>query len=416
MGHHLPVRMLAWLPRRTWIVLALVVVALLGWLVVYLHGPNDHGDITLYHRYALAFWTGPRPLRSLPAEYPLLSVIPFSLTLLPPLPDTVTVFALWMLVLLVAGLAAMARRESPRVAEVCAVYLAVGGFATLLGRYDLVPAAITVAAYWTARERRFTLAYALVAAGTLLKLYPGLLLPLVALEQYRALGRDPLRSLPPWPVLAGVALCGGLVASGFAAARLLDPADWLGPLAYNAHRPIQIESVPATLLWASGLAGFRVSPNRSFHSYNLVGPLAQPIGLAAEVAMVLGLLWVYWRTAAGRLDLGRGMAACLLVVICTGRVLSPQYLAWFLPLVAIVERDWDVAWLLVGAATTLVFPFAYREVHPVGSGPPPEFPLPLLGAIALRNVLLVAAAVRFLRRPGARSEAEPRRLSRAPVA
>jgi hypothetical protein len=407
--------MLGWLPRRTWMVLALVVAALLGWVALYLHGPWDHGDITLYHRYALDFWTGPRALRSLPAEYPLLSLIPFSLTLLPPLPDTVTVFALWMLALFVAGIVAVARRESPRVAEVTAVSLAVGGCATLLGRYDLVPAAATVAACWAARERRFTLAYALIAAGVLLKLYPALLLPLVAIEQWRALDGRPLRSRPPRPVLAGVALCAGIVAAGFAIAWLLDPAHWLGPFTYNTRRPLQIESVPATLLWVSGLAGFPVGPNRSFHSYNLVGQLAQPISLAADVTAVVGLLWVYWGAASGRFDLVRGMAACLLVVICTGRVLSPQYLAWFLPLVVIAERDWDPAWLLVGAATTLVFPFAYREVHPVGSGPPPQFPLALLGAIALRNVLLVAATVRFLRRPGVRPQARPRQLSESPV-
>src|SRR5262245_16789600 len=347
--------MLGWLPWRTRVVLALVVVTLLGWLAFYLHGPYDHGDITLYHRYALAFWSGSPPLRSLPAEYPLLSLVPFSLTVLPPLPDTVTVFGLWMLALLVAGLVVMARRESPRVAEVAAVYLTVAGCATLIGRYDLVPAAVTVAAYWAARERRFGLAYGLVAVGTLLKLYPALLLPLIAFEHWRALGRQPLRSRPPRPVLAGVALCAGVVAAGFAVAFLLDPAHWLGPFTYNTRRPLQIESVPATLLWATRLAGFPVGPNRSFHSYNLVGPLAQPIGLAAEIATAAGLLWVYWRRASARFALARWMAACLLVVICSGRVLSPQYLVWFLPLVAIAERDWDVAWLLVGAATTLVF-------------------------------------------------------------
>jgi hypothetical protein len=325
------------------------------------------------------------------------------------------VFALWMLALFVAGIVVMARRESPRVAEVAAVTLATGGFATLLGRYDLVPAATTVAAYWAARERRFTLAYTLIAVGILLKLYPALLLPLVAIEQWRALDRDPLRSWPPPPVVAGVVLCAGIVAAGFATARLLDPAHWLGPFTYNTRRPIQIESVPATLLWLSGLVGFPVGPNRSFHSYNLVGQLAQPISLAAGATTVVGLLWVYWRAASGRFDLARGMAACLLVVICTGRVLSPQYLVWFLPLVVIAEQDWDPAWLLVGAATTLVFPFAYRLVHPVGSGPPPEFPLALLAAIALRNVLLVAATVRFLRRPGMRPKARPRRLSESPA-
>lgn len=387
------------LPRRTWIVLALVVAALLASLVFYIHGPNDHGDVGLYDHYAWSFWTGSPPFHALPAEYPLLALLPFTLTIAPPLPDFVSVFGTWMLGLLVAGQLVMARRESPRVAEVCAVYLGLGAWATVLGRYDLVPAAVTLAAFWAARERRFLPAYALLAAGVLLKLYPALLLPVVVIEQYRALGRDPLRSRPPRAALAGVGLFCGLVAAGFLVAFLLQPAGWLGPFSYSARRPLQIESVPATLLWASGLAGLPVAPNRSFHSYNLVGAIAGPLGLAAQAATVLGLVWTYWRQAAGRLGFAAAIAACLLIVICTGHVLSPQYLIWVLPFIAIAERRYDPLWLLVCLLTTLVFPFAYRLVHPAGSGPPPDFPLLLLGLIALRNAVLVVATIRFLRRP-----------------
>src|SRR5215470_636200 len=97
---------------------AALVAVLLGSLVFYMHTAFGHGDITLYHRYAQAFWLGSPPLRSLPAEYPPLALAPFTLTLLPPLPDWVSVFALWMLALFLAGYAAIRRRESARAAEV----------------------------------------------------------------------------------------------------------------------------------------------------------------------------------------------------------------------------------------------------------------------------------------------------------
>jgi hypothetical protein len=380
---------------RTLLVLAAVVAALLASLVLYMLGPYGHGDVALYHRYALGFWVGSP--RSLPAEYPLLALVPFSLSLAPPVPDYVTLFALWMLALLLAGLAAIARRESPRAAEVCAVYLALGGWGTLLGRYDLVPAAVTLVAWWAARERRFALAYALLAVGALLKLYPALLVPALAIEHTRALGRDPLRALPPRPVVAGAALFCAIVAAGFLAALALDPAGWLGPFTYNGGRPLQVESLPATLLWASGLAGFHVAPDKSFRSDNLVGTLAGAIGLAAVAALAAGLLWAWWRQAAGGLPFARAFPACLLVVLCTGRVLSPQYLIWVLPLIAILEGGYDPLWLAICLLTTLVFPFAYLQVHPVGSGPPASFPLLLLGLIALRNAALAVATVRFLR-------------------
>src|SRR5262249_3439940 len=149
----LEMRLSAWATRDRVVPVVLIAV-LLGSLVFYMHSAYGHGDITLYHRYAQAFWLGSPPLRSLPAEFPLLSLVPFTLTLRPPLNDYVSVFALWMLLLFLAGYQAIRRRESARAAEVYGVYLALGCFATVLGRFDLVPAAATVLAYWAARERR----------------------------------------------------------------------------------------------------------------------------------------------------------------------------------------------------------------------------------------------------------------------
>src|SRR5713226_2011407 len=117
---------LASLTRRERAAVALMVAALLASLVFYMHSAFGHGDITLYHQYALDFWTGRHALRSLPQEYPLLSLLPFTLTVLPPLRDFVSVFGLWMLLLFAAVYFAIRRRESARAAEVCGVYLVVG--------------------------------------------------------------------------------------------------------------------------------------------------------------------------------------------------------------------------------------------------------------------------------------------------
>jgi len=393
------------LPRRTWIVLTLVVAALLTSLVVYMHGPNMHGDQSLYDRYAWDFWAGDPPYRSLPAEYPLLALLPISLTILPPLTDFISVFAIWMLVLLVVFVIVLARRESPRVAEVFAVTIAIAGWGTVLGRYDLVPAFVTVLALWAARRRRFGPAYALLAVGVLLKLYPALFVPLVAMEQWRALGGVPLRTRPPRAVVAGVGLFCLLTAAGFAVAFLVNPAGWLGPFSYNAGRPIQLESVPATLLWLSGLLGFPTGPDKSFGSTNLVGQLSTPISLLADLALVAGLVWVYLRQAAGRLELTAAFAGCLLVVIATGRVLSPQYLIWVLPFLAILLRRFDPVWLAVCVLTVAEFPFGYLALHPGPPGHLAPYPGFLFVLIALRNAALVVAIVRFLIASSARAAA-----------
>ena len=375
-----------------------MVTALLVSLVFYMHSSSGHGDLQLYHGYAQAFWLGSPPFSSLPAEYPLLSMIPFTLTLLPPLPDYITVFGLWMLLIFLAGYVGIRRRESPKIAEICAVYLVVGCFATVLGRFDLLPAAATLVAYWAARERRFTLAYAMLAVGTLLKLYPLFLLPVVALEQYRALGLNPLRIAPPAPLLKGVALFTAAVVGAFGISALLSPDGWMGPLTYNTHRPLQVESVPATVLWLSGLLGLPTSPDKSFHSWNLVGQIDGLLGVLSELALVGGCLWVYWRQLIGRLTFGRALTLCLLVVICTNKVFSPQYLMWVVPMVAITEQEYDLVWLAICGLTTLIFPYGYQWAWTPGPLAPPSYPFWFPALIALRNVLMTAALVRFLRR------------------
>jgi hypothetical protein len=387
-----------WLTRNRVVLVAVAGVLLLS-LLRYLPGAYGHGDIDLYRRYALTFWSGIPHFHSLPAEYPILALAPFTLTLLPPEHDYVTVFGLWMLLLLVAGYVAIRRLESARAAEVCAVYLAIGCCATVLGRYDLVPAAAVVVAYWAARSRRFDLAYGLLALGTLLKLYPLLLVPVVAIEQYRALGAHPLRLSPPRAVVRGLAIVAAAVAAGFALAAVLDPSRWLGPLDFNAHRPLQVESVPASLLWLTGLAGLPMAADRSYNSYNLLGHASGLVGFAADLALLGGCLLVYWRQLNRRIEFGRALTLCVLVVICTNRVLSPQYLIWVLPLIAIMERDYDPVWLAVCALTTLIFPFAYDSTGLRGRPMPAEYPLYFPALIAVRNALLVVATVRFAIRP-----------------
>jgi len=253
-----------------------------------------------------------------------------------------------------------------------------------------------VGAWWATRDRRFPLAYALLAAGTLLKLYPLFLLPVVVIEHWRSLGGWG-RSRPPRALVQGVALYAGGVAAGFALARLLAPGSWLDPILYERARPLQVESVPASLLWLSGLAGFPVRPDHSFHSYNLTGALAAPLTVLSLLALVAGCLSIYWRQVRGRAGFGPALVASLLVVICTSRVLSPQYLIWVLPLLALLERGHRWRWLAVCALTTAVFPFGYELSALHGAGTPASYPEPFLALIAARNAVLVASTVGLLR-------------------
>ncbi|HEY7834975.1 MAG TPA: hypothetical protein VIG30_15475, partial [Ktedonobacterales bacterium] len=386
---------LSWWPRARWarvllaLGLPLATVALIRLCARYLWPNLSALDPQLYHRYALAFWTGPHAFQSLPVEYPPLAVLPFGLTLVPPLPDYLSVFMLWMGALLFLGYLALLRFTTPGRALAYLVYLTLGTAATVLARYDLVVALITLAALWAAGRRRFALAYVLLAVGIPLKLYPAFLLPLVVLWHGCAAARaaeraDGAMSVPApasrmtplarigWtpaslaPALLGALFCLGIAAAGFVGAALLSGGAALSSLTYASARPIQVESTPATLLWLGSFLGFPARADFSYGSNNITGPLADMLSSLALAALVAGCVWVYWRLARGRLTLGQAFVACLCVVLVTNKIFSAQYLIWVLPFIAAVEGadGFDLSWLMLCLLSAVDYPFLFHyQVH-----------------------------------------------------
>src|ERR1051326_2114976 len=121
-----------------------------------------YNDVAKYQCYAHAFWFGGSnfpanpscdflqhyasawPFQTLPREYPALTLIPFSLTLLAPLYWSQLPFALFM-TLAAAGLYWYLGRVGPRGAALAfAAYIVLGGWATADSRFDLIPAAFTL--------------------------------------------------------------------------------------------------------------------------------------------------------------------------------------------------------------------------------------------------------------------------------
>ena len=352
---------------------------------VTLRTPAATGSIDLYHRYAVGFWG----TAQLPREYPLLSVLPFSLTLLPPGGDLYWKFGAWMAGMAVFGQAALQKVGSTS-SRAFAVYVLVGGAGTLLARFDLVPALATLAALWCARRRRFAYGYALLAAAVLLKLYPAFLVPLLAIEHAKVAGR--LR-----PPVLGVASTAAGVVAGFGVAWLVDGRHAFTPLWLAVQRPIQVESLPATLLWLLSLAGVQVRAEHSFGSYNLVGGPGAALAAIFVLALGAGCALVYVLHARGRLSVTRAFLVVLALVVITGKVFSPQYLLWLLPFVA-VEIGLDAAWLAVCALTALVYPLAYwREGLLEGKAEPVMYSALFLALIAVRNLVLIATLSRTFR-------------------
>lgn len=382
--------------------------------------PN--GDVKLYHDYALAFWTRRPFAHMLPVEYPPLAIVPFTLTLLPPIADYQALYAYWMGALVILGFVGFQRYSTQRKAVVYALYLIVGAAATLLARFDIVPALITLAALWATQRRRFGYAYVLIAVGVLLKLYPAFLLPVVLIAHARAAtGRARIegRSVPTDPgvrwwqdgprvalrrlwaqpatprVALGALLSLGLIVVGFACAYAVNPAGAFTGFTYASDRPLQVESTPASLLWLGTLVGIPARPEYSFVSLNFVGSLDALLKPLSAVALLAACGLVYWRQAQGRLTVGQAFLACLCAVLATNKIFSPQYLIWVLPIVAAVE-GFDLFWLAVCVLTTINYPIIYQMRHPIWTV---TFTPAFMLVLAARNLLLIYITVRAIIRP-----------------
>lgn len=414
-----------YLQRHRWLarlaeIAALVVALVVMRSVMVATARLPNGDVVEYHTYALAFWTSHPLFSALPVEYPPLAILPFSLTLAPPLPDFQSVFTWWAAAAVIAGYLGFLRYSDRKRAIAYFVYLVIGSAGTLVARFDIFPMLVTLGALWATQRRHYATAYLLLALGTLLKLYPIFLAPIPLIAQWQTLtatARDAgqvvarrgrwtagwLRSPAIWRVVEGALVFAAAVGLGFALAFMLDPSGALTEFSYAGARPLQVESTPATFLWLGTLVGIPAHPDFSFVSLNFVGPLDVVLKPLSSVALAAGCLWAYWRFARGHLSLAQAFLAVLSVVVVANKIFSPQYLIWVTPFVAEVY-GFDSLWLLIGALTTLIFPYLYGLRNPIQTV---TYDWAFMPVVAIRNLLLLSFTLRAILSPAPPRQRRP---------
>jgi hypothetical protein len=395
-------------------------------------------DAARYQCYVLTFWQGSQgtrllptgqchflaqfgvpgngvlPFHVLPFEYPPLTLGIFSLALIAPLPYYQIAFAIAM-ALVALLIYWLLLRFGPRGAALaCAFYLVLGAWGTAEGRFDLVPAVLTLLCLIAAAHRRWTLAYVALASGFLLKIYPLLLLPALFMAEQLAYGRFhkpaaslTLKTLPGelWQTVRGISqwrwknalIFFGviLLVSGIFALLNFQGAI-VSQLSYFANRPVQVEATGSSVLWLATLFGHPASVVYTFGSVNIASNLDSSVALICDLFFVLGyvltILW-QWR---GKFDLAQAFIALLLVFIVTGKVFSPQYLIWLIPLLAYqgaFSRLWLILWGAICVLTTAIYPYIYMLTKDARKAPLiPGF----IECVTLRNLLLVLLTLAFL--------------------
>ena len=141
----------------------------------------------------------------------------------------------------------------------------------------------------------------------------------------------------------------------------------------------------------------------------LGGTLPQVVALgstALQLAAILASAWWLWRGPRSAVATATAVAAAVAAFVTFGKVLSPQYVVWLIPLVPLVARQvWARAMLATVAAmvlTNVYFPWHYGGITHVTNW---------IWVLLLRNIALTALTVFLLLelRAGARRREAPDR-------
>lgn len=258
-----------------------------------------------------------------------------------------------------------------------------------VSRLDIVPGMLVglFALFLASRSR---VASALLAVATAMKLWPGVLAAALV---------GPLRARGTWwrvgSFVATMAALAGFTIATQGLERLLSP------LGYQNVRGLQIESVAATpfMLLASAKPGSYKVEYAASKSFEISGPgISAGVAVAswALYAVVLFAALAVARRAFGkRWDAQESVALAVLLVVAilaTNKVLSPQYMLWLGPILAVAlsrSRSRLLNWLagmtvVCTYFTYLIFPKHYGDL--ISGAVKFDGIMPLL----LRNILLVA--------------------------
>jgi len=356
------------------------------------------GDVFIYRRWGHAIVDGAVPYRDVAIEYPP-GALPLFITpaLVPGLSFGVAFVGMMLVAagVLLAAVRRMASELRRRGNVVTLPRLVAGSFIAVLGsvavsRFDLVPAALTIIGLLLVSNGRHRLGGLALGAAIAVKLYPAVVLPLAVTYVARRVGYR------AGAVTGALALA--VVAVAYAPFVFLAARGVHYSLSVQLSRSLEIESLGGALFVATHRA-FGIPLSKQGHYYDFPGHSAQIIGFVSVGIgiSIIAALWIaHARVPASRASLVRYAAATVAAYIAFGKVLSPQYLLWLVPLVPLVAgRRGRVATGLLGLAcllTAVAYPRQWDPALLVNLAAAP------LVIIVIRDLLLVGVCA-FLALP-----------------
>lgn len=299
--------------------------------------------------------------------------------------------------------------------ERLAQYLVIGTIfaGTLYTILDLYVGASALAAWLAVRRNHYLLAYGFLALGAAFKVVPVLLVPVVMLAGAASEAanferpRSFARSLAKHVLLAtAIVSLWPLLAYAFGGGR-----DAFEYFQYHSIRGFEIGS---NYSWPILLAEPGTRIVHQFESYTLSGDVADSLArISTPIALVaLSIVFAFYTIAIrrwiGRIHLSPqegdaslaqlvlvGMIAVWVVYIAFGKVGSPQYAIWFMPLIPLVRanRNLLIAYAGFCIACTIAYPWCFIDIIGVSLG---ETPVRVSGPTRFGYAVLIARTISLI--------------------
>jgi hypothetical protein len=370
-------------------------------------------DVPRYFAYGEAVRHGHLPYRDFRVEYPPGSLVAFVAPALVAsgsrgyriaFEALMGLCGVGLLAATAAVLIDLRARVVPGLAFVAAATLALGPLT--LGHYDHMPALFVSAALAALLGRRTGTAGVLLGLAIATKLYALVMVPVAVTWIWRTSSRHAATRF--------LAIACATVGVIFLPFVVLSPGGIAWSLGDQLNRPLQLESsASASLLVLHQVAGLPLGIDFTHRSVNLGGNKANAAAAATTLLELATLAAVWIGFARGSMSHRRvtlAAAASVLAFVALGKVFSPQFLLWLIPLAPLVTGTPAIA-AMAGLATSVVltrayFPGRWRDL--ILFEPLPVWLLAARDAI-LVSVLVVLLTVVWRRptRPTATSPTAP---------
>jgi len=305
-----------------------------------------------------------------------------------------TIFQFELLVFDIIGLVLIfdiARRLGEAPWKALSIYtlavLAVGPI--IIQTFDIIPAVMTLAAIYLFWRGKHNASWALLALGTLTKIYPIVIAPIFLLIYFKNRQLKQIRDGAVTFLVVCVITILPFV--------ILGSGSILNLVSYHTQRGVQIESTYSALVLTLAKLGFTtVSAAFSYGSLNIVSPTATVLATLSTYILVVSLLIVYWfiyrQVKPGKSQFTRLGAYALLTIaitMATSKILSPQYFVWLIPIFPLICGRWRTPilaiFIVIGGLTYDIFPLHYAELQ--------SFQATAVAILVVRDILLVLLAV-----------------------